>query len=54
MKDIDGGLHPAVDGQTLDEDDDEDEMYQVGCCIYQVGIDRLYIPSRNKSALYTK
>ena len=23
MEDIDGGLHPAVDGQSLDEDDDE-------------------------------
>ena len=23
MKDIDGGLHPAVDGQSLDEDKDE-------------------------------
>ena len=25
MEDIDGGLHPAVDGQSLDEDD-EDEV----------------------------
>ena len=23
MEDIDGGLHPALDGQSLDEDDDE-------------------------------
>ena len=23
MEDIDGGLHPAVDGQNLDEDEDE-------------------------------
>ena len=23
MEDIDGGLHPAVDGQSLDEDDEE-------------------------------
>ena len=23
MEDIDGGLHPAVDGQSLDEDEDE-------------------------------
>ena len=22
MEDIDGGLHPAVDGQSLDDDDD--------------------------------
>ena len=22
MEDIDGGLHPAVDGQSLDEDED--------------------------------
>ena len=22
MEDIDGGLHPAVDGQSLDEDDE--------------------------------
>ena len=26
MEDIDGGLHPAVDGQRLDEDEDEDEV----------------------------
>ena len=25
MEDIDGGLHPVVDGQSLDEDEDEDE-----------------------------
>ena len=25
MEDIGGGLHPAVEGQSLDEDDDEDE-----------------------------
>ena len=23
MEDIDGGLHPAVDGQRLDKDEDE-------------------------------
>ena len=23
MEDIDGGLHPAVDGQSIDEDEDE-------------------------------
>ena len=23
MKDIDGGLHPAVDGQSVDEDEDD-------------------------------
>ena len=23
MEDIDGGLHPAVDGQSLDDEDDE-------------------------------
>ena len=26
MEDTDGGLHPAVDGQSLDEDD-EDELF---------------------------
>ena len=26
MEDIDGGLHPAVDGQNLDEDEDETEI----------------------------
>ena len=25
MEDVDGGLHPAVDGQSLDEDEDEDD-----------------------------
>ena len=24
MEDIDGGLHPAVDGQSLDEDEDKE------------------------------
>ena len=32
MEDIDGGLHPAVDGQSLDED--EDESYIIVCCHY--------------------
>ena len=27
MEDIDGGPHPAVDGQSLDEDEDEDSVY---------------------------
>ena len=26
MEDIDGGLHPAVDGQSLDEDEDRQVM----------------------------
>ena len=26
MEDIDGGLHPAVDGQSLDEDEDEEHL----------------------------
>ena len=30
MEDIDGGLHPAVDGQSLDDDDDDLNM--VCCC----------------------
>ena len=25
MEDIDGGLHPAVDGQSLDDDEDDDD-----------------------------
>ena len=29
MEDIDGGLHPAVDGQSLDEDEDEDEVTNI-------------------------
>ena len=28
-EDIDGGLHPAVDGQSLDEDEDKDEASTV-------------------------
>ena len=27
MEDTDGGLHPAVDGQSLDEDEDKDIVY---------------------------
>ena len=26
MEDIDGGLHPAVDGQSLDDDEDDDRF----------------------------
>ena len=29
MEDTDGGLHPAVDGQSLDEDDDEILLFAV-------------------------
>ena len=29
MEDIDGGLHPAVDGQSLDEDEDENHVCRV-------------------------
>ena len=32
MEDIDGGLHPAVDGQSLDEDEDEDEDKAASHC----------------------
>ena len=27
--DIDGGLHPAVDGQSLDEDEDENKVQYI-------------------------
>ena len=27
MEDTDGGLHSAVDGQSLDEDEDEDDCH---------------------------
>ena len=27
VEDIDGGLHPAVDGQSLDEDEDESFLH---------------------------
>ena len=27
MEDIDGGLHPAVDGQSLGEDEDKVQLY---------------------------
>ena len=27
MEDIDGGLHPAVDGQSLDEDKEDEEHH---------------------------
>ena len=30
MEDIDGGLHPAVDGQSLDEDEDEVHVILTG------------------------
>ena len=29
MEDIDGGLHPAVDGQSLDEDDEDEEEEEI-------------------------
>ena len=31
MKDIDGGLHPAVDGQSLDDDDDRQHVLVEEC-----------------------
>ena len=34
MEDIDGGLHPAVDGQSLDEDEDE-EFPRAWCYVYE-------------------
>ena len=43
MEDIDGGLHPAVDGQSLDEDEDEGidtRFFQVvRRAIWNMGID---------------
>ena len=32
MEDIDGGLHRVVDGQSLDEDVDEDDIYYKPIC----------------------
>ena len=29
MEDIDGGLHPAVDGQSLDDDDEDDDIFKL-------------------------
>ena len=38
MEDIDGGLHPAVDGQSLDEDEDEVEgSWGRGCTVIPLG-----------------
>ena len=28
MEDTDGGLHPAMDGQSLDEDEDDEENHK--------------------------
>ena len=33
MEDIDGGLHPAVDGQSLDEDDKDCETWTIAADI---------------------
>ena len=35
MEDIDGGLHPAVDGQSLDEDEDESYTILYMCSDYK-------------------
>ena len=34
MEDIDGGLHPAVDGQSPDEDEDDELV----CCRYTLDL----------------
>ena len=31
MEDIDGGLHPAVDGQSLDKNEDDEEVIYRSC-----------------------
>ena len=36
MEDIDGGLHPAVDGQSLHDDDDDRNGCLLGCCCWLV------------------
>ena len=33
MKDIDGGLHPAVDEQSLDKDEDDNYVILIGFCV---------------------
>ena len=43
MEDIDGGLHPAVDGQSLDEDD-----YKVVTCMSEISQDSIRFLSRDK------
>ena len=35
MEDIDGGIHPALDGQSLDEDEDEVILTQAGAGIME-------------------
>ena len=37
MEDIDGGLHPAVDGQSLGEDEDEEVVIIVVSAAMEVG-----------------
>ena len=38
MVDIDGGLHPAVDGQSLDEDEDEEEYRSTDLLVEQMSL----------------
>ena len=37
MEDIYGGLHPAVDGQSLDEDEDERSAEVTIVAVYSLG-----------------
>ena len=38
MEDIDGGLHPAVDGQSLDEDEDEEWLVLICGNVSDLGV----------------
>ena len=52
MEDIDGGLHPAVDGQSLDEDDDDEDDENMP--IVQRSTDSVFVCARKHKSLKTK
>ena len=48
MEDIDEGLHPAVDGQSLDEDDDEDGTMDDCIAIWRMIIQNFQPEDQNR------
>ena len=49
MEDTDGGLHPAVDRQSLDEDKDEDTVVLTTDCVGRVFIHLLCLCGEHHS-----
>ena len=52
MEDTDGGLHPAVDGQSLDEDEVISHLTEVSTYGYDIYVTVISHPSKAVSTYY--